>query len=157
MVRMPISIVLLIVLLYPFAANSQTYITWQGLEPDKLASLWLIKRFIDQEAEFKLISKGSEIRGGIPFDVPSSRFKRTHTQSTFESILQDMELHDGKLISIGGIIHDIEINTWQTKKIEKTYTVQDDLRKIVDKEKNEQEAILQAILYFDELYKNTTD
>ena len=65
--------IFLFLFLHPLAANSQIYITWQGLEPDKLASLWLIKRFVDQEAEFKLVPKGSLIKDGIPFDVLDSR------------------------------------------------------------------------------------
>ena len=131
------------------------YTSWQGLEPDKLASMWLIKRFVEQDAEFKLIAKGHKIDKGIPFDVPSARYKRSHTQSTFESILQHTKLTDAKLIAIGKVIHDIEINTWDTKKIEQTYTIQDDIRRLIDQEKDEQKAILQAILYFDELYKTT--
>jgi len=84
----------LFLILHPLPAASQIYITWQGLEPDKLASLWLIKRFVDQEAEFKLVPKGSLIKDGIPFDVPSATFKRSHTRSTFECVLQNEGLDD---------------------------------------------------------------
>ena len=145
----------LFLILHPLPAASQIYITWQGLEPDKLASLWLIKRFVDQEAEFKLVPKGSLIKGGIPFDVPSATFKRSHTRSTFECVLQNQGLDDERLLFLGKIIHDIEINTWDKKKIEQTAIVQDTLWKIIDREPDENRAILLACQYFDELYEET--
>jgi len=147
--------IFLFLFLHPLAANSQIYITWQGLEPDKLASLWLIKRFVDQEAEFKLVPKGSLIKGGIPFDVPSATFKRSHTQSTFECVLQNQGLDDERLLFLGKIIHDIEINTWEKKKIEQTAAVQDTLWKIIDQEQDENRAIHLACQYFDKLYEET--
>jgi len=101
----------LVIVLHPFTATGQSYETWQGLEPDKLASMWLLKRFVDPQAEFTLVPKGSMISKGIPFDVPSAQFKRSHSQSTFESILQNQRLNDERLVHIGRIIHDIEINT----------------------------------------------
>lgn len=143
----------LVVLVQPLTAKGQSYITWQGLEPDKLASLWLIKRYVDVDAEFTLIPKGDTIQNGIPVDVPSAQFKRSHTQSTFECILQSQGLNDERLLYIGKIIHDIEINTWDTKKIEQTYTVQDDLWGMIDQGPDEQKIISRAMQYFDKLYE----
>ena len=143
----------LIVMLQPFSAAGQLYITWQGLEPDKLASLWLLKRFVDPQAEFSLVSKGSTINNGIPLDVPSAIFKRSHTQSTFESILKNQGINDEQLIYIGKIIHDIEINTWKTKKLKETFTIQNELWKIIDQEQDEQKAIHNAMQFFDKIYQ----
>jgi len=148
-------LVFLFFLLQPLTAASQIYITWQGLEPDKLASIWLIKRFVDQEAEFKLVPKGSHIKNGIPLDVPSATFKRSHSLSTFECVLQNQALEDERLLFIGKIIHDIEINTWDKKKLEQTAIVQDTLWKIIDREQDEKRAIHLACQYFDKLYEGT--
>lgn len=147
---------ILLFFLCPLTVNSQTYTTWQGLEPDKLASSWLIKRFIDQDAEFQMIPKGSMVENGIPFDVPSAQFKRSHTQSTFEKILQDHGINDEQLIYIGQIIHDIEINTWDIKKIKQTSVIESTLREIIDSEEDEQEVILRAMQVFDKIYKEKT-
>lgn len=146
----------LIIMLQPFSASGQSYVTWQGLEPDKLASLWLLKRFVDPQAEFTLVSRGSMISKGIPFDVPSAQFKRSHSQSTFESILKDQGINDEKLIYIGKIIHDIEINTWKTKKIKATPTVQSELREIIDQEQDEPKAIRKAMQFFDKIYQKNS-
>ncbi len=143
----------LLVLFQPAMAIGQSYITWQGLEPDKLASLWLIKRFVDPQAEFVFVAKGSKISNGIPFDVPSAQYKRSHTQSTFECILQDQKLDNRQLRYIGQVIHDIEINTWDIKKIEQTHSIQSALQEIIDGEHDEQKGILKAIQFFDQLYK----
>ncbi len=143
----------LVIVLHPFTATGQSYVTWQGLEPDKLASMWLLKRFVDPQAEFTLVSKGSMINNGIPFDLPSAQFKRSHSRSTFESILQDQGLNDERLIYIGKIIHDIEINTWKTKKLKETPTVQNELWEIIDQEQDEQKTIHKAMEFFDKIYQ----
>jgi hypothetical protein len=144
----------LAVLLQPVPAICQTYVTWQGLEPDKLASIWLIKRYVDPVAEFILVPKGDGIKKGIPFDIPSASLKRSHSQSTFERILQEQNLNDERLLYIGKIIHDIEINTWDRKKFEQTSVVQDSLREIIDQEADEQKVIDRAVQFFDSLYND---
>jgi len=68
--------------------ESHLYSTWDTMEVDKCASAWLIKRFVDKEAEFKFFPSGELITEGIPFDTPDSEFRRYHNMSTFESILK---------------------------------------------------------------------
>ncbi|MCI5227822.1 MAG: hypothetical protein D3918_14455, partial [Candidatus Electrothrix sp. AX2] len=41
-------------------ATAGVYVTIKGFEIDKLASIWLIQRFIDQEAKSKFIAKGND-------------------------------------------------------------------------------------------------
>lgn len=146
------SLLLLLLLFNALPALGQTFVTWQGLEADKLASMWLIKRFVDQDAKFLLLARGSRAEQGIAFDVPSAVYKRSHNLSTFEHILEDKQLHDERLLYIGRIIHDIEINTWETKKLQQTAEVQEALQKIIDRQPDEQLAIGLAMEFFDQLY-----
>jgi len=93
--------------------------TWDGFEVDKCASIWLIKRFIDENAVIKFFPKGEIIKQGIAFDTPDAIFRRYHNMSTFESLLKHYKLNDPKLIHIGKIIHDIEVNIWKKKYLKK--------------------------------------
>ena len=101
--------------------------TWESFEADKCASLWLIKRFIDPAATFRFYPSGARIDQGIAFDTPDALFRRTHTQSTFERLLDHYAIRDPMLHELGRIIHDIEINTWERKRLPETHTIMQDL------------------------------
>ena len=126
--------------------------TWDGFEVDKCASIWLIKRFIDKNAVIKFFPKGEIIKEGIPFDTPDSAFRRYHNMSTFESLLKHYKLKNPKLIYMGKIIHDIEVNIWEKKVLEETLIVQDAVNKIIWNVKDRNEVIWKSCKYFDSLY-----
>lgn len=94
----------------------QTYVTRESLEPDKLASIWLIKRHVDKEARFVFVAAGIPLTNGIPFDTPEAEFRRYAKLSCFESILKRHQITDPALRHIGELIHDIEINYWGEKR-----------------------------------------
>jgi hypothetical protein len=100
----------------PPGTARQVYVTWNTLETDKLASIWLIKRFIDPEAHFIFVPKDTLITNGIPFDTPDSEFRRYQTLSCFQSILQKHSITNAALLRIGEFTHDIEINFWGEKR-----------------------------------------
>jgi len=126
--------------------------TWDGFEVDKCASIWLIKRFIDKNAIIKFFPKGEIIKEGTPFDTPDAIFKRYHNMSTFESLLKHYKLKDPKLIYVGKIIHDIEVNIWEKKVLKETLIVQDAVNNIIWNTKDRNEVIQKSGNYFDSLY-----
>lgn len=130
--------------------------TWEGFEVDKCASIWLIKRFIDKNAKIKFFPKGALIKEGIPFDTPEAKLRRYYNMSAFESILKHYNIKDPILNYIGKIIHDIEVNIWERKVLKETLIVQDEVRKIITKYKNNNEIIEESCNYFDTLYQKIT-
>ena len=127
--------------------------TWEGFEVDKCASIWLIKRFIEENAVIKFYPRGEIIKEGIPFDTPNAIFRRYHNMSTFESLLNHYKLKDPKLIYVGKIIHDIEVNIWEKKVLEETVIVQDAVSKIIWNVKDRNEVIQKSGKFFDSLYQ----
>lgn len=127
--------------------------TWEGFEVDKCASIWLIKRFIDEDVVIKFFPKGEAVREGIPFDTPDAKFRRYHNMSTFESLLKHYNLRDPGLIYLGKIVHDIEVNIWERKVFAETSVVQEAVNRIVRNSKNRDEVIGKSCRYFDSLYK----
>jgi hypothetical protein len=85
------------------------WITRERPKIDRIACPWLIKRFIDPEAEiiyvpFKdVISKANEL-GAIPFDIPDVEFTHYHDQCTFDYLLKKYELKDPALHKIALIV-----------------------------------------------------
>ena len=62
------------------------------------------------------------------------------------------KLNDPKLIYIGKIIHDIEINIWERKIMEETFKVQDAITKIINETKDSVSIIKEGNRFFDNLY-----
>jgi hypothetical protein len=133
-------------------STSPTFSTWDIFEVDKLASIWLIKRFIAPDAIIKLYPKGEAVMEGIPFDTPDAKFRRYHNASTYEMIRRHYNIDDPRCIYISKIVHDIEINTWEKKVISETRPVIDAIQKITTNSSSSEEIISKGIIYFDELY-----
>ena len=129
------------------------FYTWEGFEVDKCASIWLIKRFIDRDAIINFLPKGEMINKGILFDTPDAKLRRYYNMSTFETILKSYKLEDPKLVHIGKIIHDIEVNTWEKKVFDETLKVQDTINNIMWHSKSSKEVIKKTLEYFDSIYK----
>ncbi|HRZ54294.1 MAG TPA: chromate resistance protein [Candidatus Paceibacterota bacterium] len=112
-------------------AKGQTYVTWSTLEPDKLASIWLIKRHLDPEAKFEFTDREGDLPPGIPFDVPQAEYRRYANHSCFEFILQKHKITDPTLGRIGALIHDLEVNYWGQKRFPESTVLAGQLESMV--------------------------
>ncbi len=134
--------------------SGTVFSTWDRFEIDKLASIWLLKRFVvEKGVHIYLYPPGTENMKGTPFDVPYARLRRYQNASTFETILKYYNIHDSRLDYIAQIIHDIEINIWQEKRMAQTLMVQQAVADIIENGNSNSEIIERACKYFDELYK----
>jgi hypothetical protein len=82
------------------------------MEVDRVASAWLIKRYVDPKAEFIFFEDGRLITRGTAFDTPDARFSRTHNLSTFEVLMHRFSIDDPKVTDLAAAVHQIEINYW---------------------------------------------
>ena len=93
--------------------NQTRYTTWQGIEPDKWATAWLIKRHISRDAYFLLVPPNTAFPdNAVPFGVPDADIRRANRQSMFRRLKQQMELEGEALDYLDTIIHDTEVNIW---------------------------------------------
>jgi hypothetical protein len=89
----------------------RVWVTRQGVQVDRIASAWLIRRFVDPEAHFKFVpAKGyapepDELR----FDMYEGEFTHEGDRCTFEVLLTRAGLSDPALAAIGEIVHDIDL------------------------------------------------
>src|SRR5215471_8633491 len=95
----------------PEALRNRTWVTREGVYVDRIASAWLIRRFIDPEAQFKFVSgKGYRPKEGeLRFDMFEAEFTHEGDKCTFEVLLDRCGLKDGALRAIAEIIHDIDL------------------------------------------------
>lgn len=153
-----VNILMLTMAFYPIDIYSESenrmFATWDIFEVDKCASIWLIKRFIDTEAQIRLYPKGAQIKKGIPFDTPDAKFRRYHNASTYETLLRHFKIRDDWLVYIGKIVHDIEINTWEKKIMKESRYVTDQVIGIINDAKSSREVIDKSLIFFDAFYAN---
>lgn len=95
----------------PGPLSNRTWVTRRGVQVDRIASAWLIRRFIDEGARFKFVpSSGYQPESGeLRFDMFEGEFTHRGDRCTFEVLLGHASLSDPALMAIGEIIHDIDL------------------------------------------------
>jgi hypothetical protein len=95
----------------PQAVHKRTWVTRIGIHVDRMASAWLIQRFIDPEARFKFVpAKGYRPEPGeLRFDMFEAEFTHEGDNCTFEVLLARFSLDDPGLRPIAEIIHDLDL------------------------------------------------
>jgi hypothetical protein len=78
---------------------------------DRLASAWLIRRFIDREAKFAWFARPSERpKGSVGFDFDGAEFTHVRNRVTFEVLVASFGLEDdAALASIGAAVHFLDV------------------------------------------------
>jgi hypothetical protein len=91
--------------------RGRTWVTRQGIFVDRIASAWLIRRFIDPEARFKFVaSEGYRPkRAELRFDMFEAEYTHDGDRCTFETLLREFGLEDRALAGIAEIVHDIDL------------------------------------------------
>ncbi len=91
--------------------QARTWVTRKGIHVDRMASAWLIRRFIDKDARFKFVpGKGYRPEAGeLRFDMFEAEFTHEGDRCTFEVLLQRFGLTESALKQIAEIVHDIDL------------------------------------------------
>ena len=91
--------------------RGRTWVTRRGIEVDRIASAWLIRRFIDPEATFKFVpAKGYQpLARELRFDMFDGEFTHEGNRCTFEVLQERLGLNDPALQRIAELVHDLDI------------------------------------------------
>jgi hypothetical protein len=91
--------------------RGRVWVTRQGVMVDRIASAWLVRRFIDGDARFKFVpAKGYKPQPGeLRFDMFEAEFTHEGDRCTFEVLLTKAGLKDRALAAIAEIVHDIDL------------------------------------------------
>ena len=93
------------------------WITRKDVKVDRVACPWLIKKFVDSEAEFlfvpesELLTRAKESRA-IPFDAPRQpevQLNHRGERCTFEAIVEDYDLKDPAIARLALIVRAADI------------------------------------------------
>jgi hypothetical protein len=95
----------------PEPMHGRTWVTRKGIFVDRMASGWLIRRFIDKDARFKFVP-AKDYRpepGELRFDMFEGEFTHEGDLCTFEVLLSRFSLEDPALRALAEIVHDIDL------------------------------------------------
>jgi hypothetical protein len=93
------------------------WITRSNVKVDRVACPWLIKRFVDREAEFLFVPEDKLLEAALrenatPFDasrLPEVKLNHRGDRCTFEAILEDYNLSDAALQRLGLIVRAADV------------------------------------------------
>jgi len=85
------------------------WVTREHPKIDRIACPWLIRRFIDPDAEFLFVPPAQVIRvarerGAIPFDVEGVELTHDGPRCSFDAFLEKYQLREPALVELAGIV-----------------------------------------------------
>lgn len=91
--------------------QGKTWVTRANVYVDRMASAWLIQRYIDREAIFRFVGNihFTPAPGQIRFDMPTGEFTHEGELCTFEVMAGQFGEDDPGLTQISRMIHDIDL------------------------------------------------
>jgi hypothetical protein len=91
--------------------RGRTWVTRKGIHVDRIASAWLIRRFIDTAAKLKYVEpkRYAPAPGELRFDMFDAEFTHEGNLCTFEVLLARRGADDPALRHIADIVHDIDL------------------------------------------------
>jgi hypothetical protein len=89
----------------------RTWVTRRDPHIDRLASAWLIRRFVDPRARFRFIDVQREPlrRGEIGFDMVGGRYTHEGDRCTFETLVHRFGIRDAGVRAMAEIVHDLDL------------------------------------------------
>lgn len=135
----------------PAKYRNRTWATRKDLWVDRLASAWLIKRFIDRSARFVWVDRPRDRpRGSIGFDFDGAEFTHAGSRVTFESLMASFGLdRDEALAAIGRAVHFLDVGGIPVADAKGLETIFKGIKK---KTRTDDALFLEAGKVFDSLY-----
>ncbi|MBI2089551.1 MAG: chromate resistance protein [Deltaproteobacteria bacterium] len=134
--------------------RGRTWVTRRGIHVDRMASAWLIRRFVDPEARFKFVpARGyrpepAELR----FDMFEAEFTHEGDRCTFEVLMDRLRLNDPALRPIAEIVHDIDLKDSKFGR-QDTAGIDRVIAGIAMAHKDDETRLSRASAVFDDLYE----
>lgn len=94
------------------------WITRERPKIDRIACPWLIKNFVDPDAEFIYVpkylvfDKAKEL-GAVPYDIPGAEYSHEGDQCTFDYIIRKHGLIDPALLQLALIVRGADTDRFQ--------------------------------------------
>ena len=129
------------------------WVTRADVHIDRIASAWLIRRFIDKRARLKFVTAKAyrPAAGELRFDMYDAEFTHVGADCTFQTLIRRFNLRDRALTVIGEIVHDIDFKDDQFGRSETAGTAAM-IGAIAESTPRDLNRIERGSILFDDLY-----
>jgi hypothetical protein len=92
------------------------WVTRENANVDRIACPWLIKRFIDTDAEFLFVGRDEVLQvadreGAHSFDAPGATYTHRNGNCSFDALVEDFDLGgDPALMRLAEIVHAADVS-----------------------------------------------
>ena len=131
----------------------RVWVTRKDIHVDRIASAWLIRRFIDPRAKFRFVdlSRYQHRAGELRFDLHGAEFTHEGPRCTFEVLQARFTPNDGALMRLGQLVHDLDFGDARFGHAE-TAGFGEQLAAIVDAHSTDLARLDRASALLDDLY-----
>ena len=137
------------------ALASKVWVTREHVQIDRIASAWLIRRFIDPKARFKFVPGRSYTprQGEVRFDMFEGEYTHEGDRCTFEVLVARAGLNDPALGAIGENIHDIDLKDGKYGR-EETAGIRTVIAGIAAAHRDDEQRLARGAAVLDDLYES---
>jgi hypothetical protein len=121
---------------------------------DRIASAWLIKRFIDTEAEFVFADPAAFPPDAVPFDAPGVELSHQGEDCTFETLIKRARLRDRRLVRLAEIVHEADLRDGKFPH-EEARGIDVAVRALLAASPDDAQVLTQGMALFEGLYATT--
>ena len=134
--------------------QGKTWVTRKGIYVDRMASAWLIRRFIDSGARFKFVpAKGYKpLPDELRFDMFEAEFTHEGDRCSLEVLIERTGLNEPALGPIAEIVHDIDLKDSKFGRQE-TPGIERLIAGIAMAHKDDETRLARGDAVFDDLYE----
>jgi len=137
------------------AFRRRRWVTRPRPHVDRLASAWLVKRFVDPDAEFVFAAPEEFPPDAVPFDAPDAEFSHHGEDCTFETLIKRFGLRDRRLRELAEIVHDMDLRDDRFGRDE-ARGLDLVLRGLLATFKDDHQVLAQGMILFDGLYASVS-
>jgi hypothetical protein len=122
---------------------------------DRIASAWLIRKFIDPDATFVFAPPSEFPKGAIPYDAPNVELSHHGEDCTFETLIKRAKLKDRRLAKLAEIVHEADLRDGKYAH-EEARGIDVAIRALLAASDDDHQVLQQGFALFDGLYATTT-
>jgi hypothetical protein len=135
--------------------GGRTWVTRKGLHVDRIASAWLIRRFIDSKARFRFVDPKTEPTDprSLRFDMVGGDFSHEGDRCTFETLLARIGRREAALSAVAEIVHDIDLKDGKFGRPE-ARGIEQLITGVVLSHPKDEDRLRRGLALFDDLYES---
>ena len=90
------------------------WVTREHPKTDRIACPWLIRKFIDPEAEIVYVPRDevltyAEREGATSFDAPGAKYTHRNGNCSFETLIEEFHITDPAVLHVARVVHGADV------------------------------------------------